>query len=76
VSEQAGNVLQVEHHRRDPDLPVGAVEVSLLLEVRDPAHADAIATVLAERGYRRTPGVAGEIRVALEGMVTRPASGP
>ena len=75
VSEQGANVLQVEHHRRDPALPVGAVEVALLLEVRDASHAGAIATALAERGYRRVPGAAGEVRVALAGMVTRPESG-
>ena len=75
VSEQGGNVLQVEHHRRDPELPVGAVEVGALLEVRNAAHADAIATALAERGYRRVPGRAGEVRVALEGLVVRPESG-
>lgn len=69
VGEQGANVLQVEHHRRDPELPVGAVEVAMLLEVRDESHSGAIAAALAEAGYRRVPSAPGEVRVALEGIV-------
>ena len=71
VGEQGANVLQVEHHRRAPELPVGAVEVSMLLEVRDTSHSDSIAAALADAGYRCTPAAAGQVRVTLEGLVGR-----
>ena len=69
ISECGANVLQVEHHRRDPTVPVSAVDIALLLEVRDQAHSAAIATALAERGYRRIAAGPGEVRVAREDMV-------
>jgi threonine dehydratase len=68
TSEQGANVLEIDHRRANPTLPVGAVEVALLLEVRDVNQSAEIATALAERGYRRTPAGSGEIRVAAAGL--------
>ncbi|PZC48607.1 MAG: threonine dehydratase [Chloroflexi bacterium] len=68
VSEQGANVLQVEHHRRDPSLPVGAVNIALLLEVRGVEHSQALVGALGERGYERVGAHPGEVHLVLEGL--------
>lgn len=51
IAEQNVNVLDVEHHRTGPRLPIQQVEVMLTLETRDRAHCDGLLTVLRTRGY-------------------------
>ncbi|HLZ21482.1 MAG TPA: threonine ammonia-lyase [Ktedonobacterales bacterium] len=51
IAEQNVNVLDVEHHRTGPRLPIQQVEVMLTLETRDRAHCDALLELLRERGY-------------------------
>lgn len=51
IAEQGVNVLDVEHHRAGPRLPIQQVEVALTLETRDRAHCDALLELLRSRGY-------------------------
>lgn len=51
IAEQGVNVLDIEHHRTGPRLPIQQVEVVMTLETRDRAHCDALMTLLRERGY-------------------------
>jgi threonine dehydratase len=51
IAEANVNVLDVEHHRTGPRLPVQQVEVALTLETRDRAHCDALLELLRGRGY-------------------------
>lgn len=51
VAEQRVNVLDIEHHRASPHLPIQEVEVTLTLETRDRAHCDALLALLHQRGY-------------------------
>lgn len=51
IAEQNVNVLDVEHHRAGPRLPVQQVEVMLTLETRDRDHCERLLTLLLERGY-------------------------
>ena len=51
VAAAEANVLEVYHHRKGFHLPVGQVEVEVLLETRDAAHADAVRAAFTEAGY-------------------------
>jgi threonine dehydratase len=51
IAEQNVNVLDIEHHRARPRLPIQQVEVVLTLETRDRAHCDALLNLLRGRGY-------------------------
>ena len=51
IAEQGVNVLDIEHHRTGPRLPIQQVEVVMTLETRDRAHCDALIALLRERGY-------------------------
>ncbi len=51
IAEQSVNVLDVEHHRTGPRLPVQQVEVMLTLETRNRAHCDELLETLHARGY-------------------------
>ncbi len=64
TSEHSVNVLNVEHRRSGATLPVGAVEVELLLEVRDLDHADAAAAALTGAGFERVASEPGVVRLA------------
>jgi threonine dehydratase len=48
-------VLDVEHRRTAPQLSFGSVEVDLLLETRNPEHAQAVARALGAGGYHADP---------------------
>lgn len=56
ISEAGANVLDVEHHRWGIEIPVGRVQVSLLLEVRDQDHSQALIDRLSHAGFTRTHG--------------------
>jgi threonine dehydratase len=60
ISAAGANVLSVDHHRFGIDLPVGRVHVALLLEVRNRAHADEVASALVAAGFRRNKGATPE----------------
>lgn len=51
IADQGVNVLDIEHHRTGPRLPIQQVEVVMTLETRDRAHCDALMALLRERGY-------------------------
>ena len=51
IAEQNVNVLDVEHHRTGPRLPIQQVEVMLTLETRDRAHCDALLDLLRAEGF-------------------------
>jgi threonine dehydratase len=60
-ADAGANVLSVAHHRFGIDLPVGRVQVVLLLEVRNRQHADEVATALERAGFaRRSEGASPE----------------
>jgi threonine dehydratase len=51
VAEQQVNVLDIEHHRAGPRLPIQQVEVVLTLETRDRNHCETLLTMLSGCGY-------------------------
>src|SRR5262249_9704618 len=51
IAEQGVNVMDIEHHRPGPRLPIQQVEVVMTLETRDRAHCDTLLEVLQARGY-------------------------
>jgi threonine dehydratase len=51
IAEQNVNVLDVEHHRAGPHVPIQQVEVVLTLETRDRAHCDTLLELMRDRGY-------------------------
>jgi threonine dehydratase len=51
IAEQNVNVLDVEHHRTGPRLPIQQVEVQLTLETRNRAHCEALLALLGEHGF-------------------------
>ena len=51
LGEHELNVLDIAHHRDTPNVPLGLVEVELLLETRGAAHARAITDALAGAGF-------------------------
>ncbi len=51
IAEQNVNVLDVEHHRAGPHMPIQQVEVMLTLETRDREHCDTLIGLLRDRGY-------------------------
>jgi threonine dehydratase len=55
IADSGANVLTVEHQRAGIDLPVGRVEVKLLLEVRSPLHGSEVMEALCRSGFARTP---------------------
>ena len=58
LAAAGANILSVAHHRFGFALPVGWVEVALLLEVRNPGHAREVEAALEDGGFRR--GARGE----------------
>ena len=51
IAEQKVNVLDIEHHRAGPRLPVQQVEVVVTLETRDRDHCDTLLGMLRTSGY-------------------------
>lgn len=58
-ADAGANVLSVAHHRFGIDLPVGRVQVVLLLEVRNRDHAQEVESALEGAGFRRRTESAG-----------------
>lgn len=51
VAEMGLNVIDVEHHRAGPRLPVGGVELVLTVETRDRDHQDEVVRQLTDVGF-------------------------
>ena len=51
VALAEANVLEVYHHRKDLHLPVGHVEVELLLETKDRPHGERLLAAFRDAGY-------------------------
>jgi threonine dehydratase len=56
IGEAGANVLSVSHQRFGIDMPVGRVQVELLLEVRNRDHAAEVASELERAGFARVAG--------------------
>ncbi len=51
IAEQKVNVLDIEHHRTGPRLPIQQVEVAMTLETRDRSHCETLLAMLTQCGY-------------------------
>jgi threonine dehydratase len=63
TAQSQANVLDVWHRRSAPSLPIGAVEIELLLETRDVGHAAALVEALLETGLRQVDAQIGLVRL-------------
>ena len=48
IGDSGGNIIEVSHQRLFAAPSVQAAELEVMVEARDPAHADAITAALAE----------------------------
>ncbi len=64
IASAGGNIVEVEHNRESPGMPVGVAVLELLLECNGPAHFEQVIQALRERGMRGVPG--GIARLATE----------
>jgi threonine dehydratase len=71
IADSGGNVLEVDHNRESPGMPVGVAVLDLLLEVNGPEHFEQIVQALRARGLRGLPG--STARLATEGARRRHA---
>lgn len=55
LAEMSCNVLEVQHHRRVPNLAVQEVAISLTLETRGHEHSAEVTAALRDRGYTVEP---------------------
>jgi threonine dehydratase len=69
IAATGGNVLEVEHDREVPSMPVGVAVLDLLLEVNGPEHFEQVIHALRSEGLRGLPG--GAARLATEGARRR-----
>lgn len=56
IADAGGSILEVDHNREAPGLPIGVAVLELLLEVNGHTHFDEIVHTLRERGLRGVPG--------------------
>lgn len=63
TAQSQANVLDVWHRRSAPSLPIGAVEIELLLETRDVGHAAALVAALLDSGLRQVDAQIGLVRL-------------
>lgn len=54
IAERRANVVDIEHHRRNPRLRLGEVEVALSVETQGAEHSDELVTALRGSGYQVT----------------------
>ncbi|MGE3073758.1 MAG: threonine ammonia-lyase [Dehalococcoidia bacterium] len=64
VAEVGGNILEVDHNREAPGMPVGVAVLELLLEVNGAQQFNEILEALRTRGLRGVPG--SQARLATE----------
>jgi threonine dehydratase len=72
IGEAGGNIVEVDHNREAPGMPVGVAVLELLLEVNGKAHFDDVIAALRESGLRGVPG--SHARLATEGARRRHAT--
>ena len=51
VAEEHANVVDVEHHREGPEVPVGETEIELTLVTRDEEHCVQLVETMRGWGY-------------------------
>jgi len=56
IASVGGNILEVDHNREVPGMPIGVAVLELLLEVNGPAQFSEIMEALREAGLRGVPG--------------------
>ncbi|MCC6382400.1 MAG: threonine ammonia-lyase [Dehalococcoidia bacterium] len=61
IAAAGGNVLEVDHNREAPGMPVGVAVLDLLLEVNGAEHFDQVIDTLRARGLRGVPGSAARL---------------
>lgn len=64
IASAGGNIIEVNHIREAPGIPIGVAVLDLLLEVNGPSHFDEVVRALRERGARGVPD--GTARLATE----------
>lgn len=69
IATVGGNILEVDHNRESPGMPVGVAVLELLLEVNGPAQFNEIVEALRGAGLRGVPGSLG--RLATESARSR-----
>ncbi|MCE7929680.1 MAG: threonine ammonia-lyase [Chloroflexi bacterium CFX7] len=69
IGAAGGNIIEVDHNREAPGMPVGAALLDLLLEVHGQEHFEEVIRALREAGLRGTPGTPA--RLATEGARRR-----
>jgi threonine dehydratase len=72
IGESGGNILEVEHDREAPDLPVGVAVLDLLLEVDGSDHFERIVEALRGQGLKHVRG--SPARLSTEAARVRHAS--
>ena len=72
IADAGGNVLEVDHNREAPGMPIGVAVLELLLEVNGASHFDDMVRILRERGLRGVPG--SHARLATEAARRRHAN--
>ena len=53
ISNAEANVIEVSHHRKDINLPMGQIQVDITLETRDARHVEHVSSTLQQSGYRQ-----------------------
>ena len=61
IAAAGGNILEVDHNREVPGMPVGVAVLDLLLEVNGKRHFDEIVQSLRDRGMRGFPGIGARL---------------
>lgn len=56
IARAGGNILEVDHNREAPGMPVGVAVLELLIEVNGLQHFNEIVQALRETGLRGVPG--------------------
>lgn len=69
IAGAGGNIIEVDHNREAPGMPVGAALLDLLLEVHGPEHFERVIQALRDAGLRGSPGTSA--RLATEGARRR-----
>lgn len=69
IAKAGGNILEVDHNRESPGMPVGVAVLELVLEVNGPAQFQEIVEALRAAGLRGVPG--SPARLATESARSR-----
>ncbi|MCE7928145.1 MAG: threonine ammonia-lyase [Chloroflexi bacterium CFX7] len=61
IAAAGGNIIEVDHNREAPGMPVGAALLDLLLEVHGQQHFEEVILALREAGLRGVPGTSARL---------------